>query len=110
MPSICLVICDIGSELFIDCIKPLYDYYVHDYNYRNPNKETPTSTPYTDDRFWAPFTIPELQYKELAVNLATDRAVSADICHFWNDYLPKLETFSGEYTFICFYSISKGLV
>ena len=64
--------------------------------FSDPNKESPTSPPYTDERAWPAFTIPELQYKELAVNLSQDSALKADKCHFWNEYNPKVRTFAGN--------------
>ncbi|XP_072020500.1 cholinesterase-like [Amphiura filiformis] len=62
----------------------------------NPNQESSTPPPYSDHRSWPAFTIPELQYKELAVNLTSGRALQVDVCHFWNNYLPKLRTFSAD--------------
>ena len=63
---------------------------------RNPNKESLESTPYGDEREWPVFTIPELQYKELAVNVSSGNGLRADECHFWNEYLVQLTTFSGK--------------
>ena len=63
---------------------------------RNPGKETDSSTPYDDERAWPAFTIPELQYKELAINLTEGNGLRADECHFWNDYVKQLQTFTGK--------------
>ena len=65
-------------------------------NHSNPNMESMTSPPYNDDRAWPAFTIPELQYKKLALELTTGNGLRADECHFWNDYLPQLTTFTGK--------------
>ncbi|XP_072048631.1 cholinesterase-like [Amphiura filiformis] len=62
----------------------------------NPNKESSSSPPYNDDRAWPAFTLPGLQYKELAVNLTTGRGLKADECHFWNEYLEQLTTFTAD--------------
>ena len=63
--------------------------------YRNPGKESDSSDPYDDERAWPAFTIPEMQYKDLAVNLTIGTGLRADECHFWNDYVKQLTTFSG---------------
>ena len=42
------------------------------------------------DYYWPQYTIPELEYKELALDLPTGRAVRASECAFWNQYLPDL--------------------
>nr|XP_054751988.1 cholinesterase 1-like [Lytechinus pictus] len=43
---------------------------------------------------WPLYTIPELKHKELSLELGEGRAVLARQCHFWNEYLPDLETFA----------------
>ncbi|XP_072048621.1 cholinesterase-like [Amphiura filiformis] len=62
----------------------------------NPNKESEASLPYNDDRAWPVYTFPNLEYKEIAVNLTSGRGLRADGCHFWNDCLNRLTTFSGD--------------
>ncbi|XP_072048619.1 uncharacterized protein [Amphiura filiformis] len=62
----------------------------------NPNKESEASRPYNDDRAWPAYTFPNLEYKDIAVNLTSGRGVRADECHFWNDYLKQLTTFSAD--------------
>ncbi|XP_041459803.1 acetylcholinesterase-like [Lytechinus variegatus] len=42
---------------------------------------------------WPPFTIPELSYKEMSLDLGVGRALKAKQCHFWNEYFPKLQDF-----------------
>eukprot|EP00057_Strongylocentrotus_purpuratus_P004580 XP_003728996.1 PREDICTED: acetylcholinesterase 1 [Strongylocentrotus purpuratus] len=45
---------------------------------------------------WPSFTVPELSYKEISLDIANDgvgRALKARQCHFWNDYFPKLQKF-----------------
>ncbi|XP_072048620.1 cholinesterase-like [Amphiura filiformis] len=62
----------------------------------NPNKESEASFPYNDDRAWPVYTFPNLEYKEIAVNLANGRGARSDECHLWNEYLKKLTTFSAD--------------
>lgn len=66
-------------------------------SFSNPNKESLTAQPHVDERAWPAFTIPGLQYKELALNLTTGSGLRVNECQFWNDYLPKLTTFSGTF-------------
>ncbi len=65
--------------------------------FRNPNKESVDSDPYDGDKAWPVYTIPELEYKEIAEIPAGGRAVRADGCHFWNDYLKQLTTFTCKF-------------
>jgi carboxylesterase type B len=46
--------------------------------------------------FWPRFTVPELEYKELSLNLTTSRALKSDQCSFWNNYVPQLQTMLGD--------------
>ena len=52
--------------------------------------------PVTANDMWPEFTIPELRYKELNVNMATGRALKSNQCHFWNTYLMQLQTMLGK--------------
>ncbi|XP_072039267.1 cholinesterase-like [Amphiura filiformis] len=49
-----------------------------------------------NETYWPTFTVPELNYKVLALNLTTDRALKADSVRFWNDLVPKLEIFTED--------------
>nr|XP_054762392.1 acetylcholinesterase-like [Lytechinus pictus] len=40
---------------------------------------------------WPSFTVPELSYKEISLDLGVGRALKANQCQFWNDYFPKLQ-------------------
>lgn len=40
---------------------------------------------------WSTFTVPELEYKEIAVGLPTQRALRADDNYFWNSLAPALK-------------------
>ncbi|XP_063961899.1 acetylcholinesterase-like [Lytechinus pictus] len=40
---------------------------------------------------WPSFTVPELSYKEISLDLGVGRALKANQCNFWNDYFPKLQ-------------------
>ncbi|XP_022105612.1 cholinesterase 1-like [Acanthaster planci] len=48
-------------------------------------------SPFARD-FWPRFTVPELEYKVLSLNLTTSRALKSDQCYFWNTYVPQLRT------------------
>ncbi|XP_022105576.1 cholinesterase-like [Acanthaster planci] len=50
----------------------------------------------TQRDFWPRFTVPELAYKELSLNLTTSRALKSDQCYFWNTYVPQLQTMLAE--------------
>ncbi|XP_072021102.1 acetylcholinesterase-like [Amphiura filiformis] len=58
--------------------------------YGDPNFEE------SGELYWPDYTIPELQYKEIAVNLTSGRALKAEECHFWNEHLQQLGTFVGD--------------
>ncbi|XP_072174325.1 acetylcholinesterase-like [Diadema setosum] len=59
--------------------------------YSHPGKMNMTSDPASSgDFYWPQYTIPDLEYKELSLDLNTDRAVRASDCAFWNQYLPEL--------------------
>ncbi|XP_072038915.1 acetylcholinesterase-like [Amphiura filiformis] len=49
-----------------------------------------------NEMYWPTFTVPELNYKVLALDLTTGRALSASSVRFWNDLVPKLETYTEE--------------
>jgi carboxylesterase type B len=57
-----------------------------------PSSATPSSSPESQREFWPRFTVPELEYKELSLNLTTSRALKSDQCYFWNNYVPQLQT------------------
>ncbi|XP_038079002.1 cholinesterase 1-like [Patiria miniata] len=61
-------------------------------NTGNPGVQTPGSPPDPQRDFWPRFTIPELEYKELSLNLTSSRALKSDKCHFWNSYMVQLRT------------------
>ncbi|XP_072043131.1 acetylcholinesterase-like [Amphiura filiformis] len=91
------------TQVYLDWAKvddPAADYYEDWKNvatdYCNPNKESFSSPPYNDDTAWPAFTLPELQYKELAINMTTGRGLKADECHFWNEHLEQLTTFTAN--------------
>ncbi|XP_072039266.1 cholinesterase-like [Amphiura filiformis] len=49
-----------------------------------------------NEMYWPTFTVPVLNYKVLALNMTTDRALKADSMRFWNDLVPKLGIFTKE--------------
>ncbi|XP_038069714.1 cholinesterase 1-like [Patiria miniata] len=54
------------------------------------------STSESDMGFWPRFTIPELEYKELDLNLTTKRALKSRECHFWNNYVVHLRAITAD--------------
>ena len=69
--------------------------------YRNPGLRTPGSQPVSDRDYWPRFTVPELEYKVLSLNLTTGRALKADECYFWNTYVVQLRTMLGKISELC---------
>ncbi|XP_072049224.1 cholinesterase-like isoform X2 [Amphiura filiformis] len=84
------------SEEELSLSKHVMKYWTNFAKTGNPNQETESSLPYDDDRAWPTYTFPNLEYKEIAVNLTSGRGVRADECHFWNDYLKQLTTFTAD--------------
>ena len=64
--------------------------------FSDPSKPDRDAEPGEGERAWPAFTIPELQSKELSLEMGVVRAVRAAQCHFWNEYLPELAQFAGE--------------
>ncbi|XP_022105590.1 acetylcholinesterase-like [Acanthaster planci] len=62
----------------------------------NPDRRAQGSNPPSQRDFWPRFTVPELEYKVLSLNLTTSRALKSDYCHFWNTYVPQLQTMLDE--------------
>lgn len=58
----------------------------------NPNQGTPGT-----QATWEKFDLPELKLMNLKPNLEMMEGYHADHCHFWNDYVLKLVTFTGMY-------------
>ncbi|XP_071477531.1 acetylcholinesterase-like [Diadema antillarum] len=48
--------------------------------------------------FWPLYTIPELSHKEMSLELGVGRAARASGCHFWNNYMPALISFTSSMT------------
>ncbi|XP_022101723.1 cholinesterase 1-like [Acanthaster planci] len=46
--------------------------------------------------FWPKFTIPELEFKELDLNLTNKRALKSRECHFWNTFVFQLRTMMAD--------------
>ncbi|XP_071477534.1 acetylcholinesterase-like [Diadema antillarum] len=46
--------------------------------------------------FWPLYTIPELSHKEMSLELGVGRAARASGCHFWNQYMPSLISFTSD--------------
>ena len=65
-------------------------------NFSDPSKPDRDAEPGEGKRAWPAFTIPELQSKELSLEMGVVRAVRAAQCHFWNEYFPELAQFAGE--------------
>ncbi|XP_072020282.1 acetylcholinesterase-like [Amphiura filiformis] len=60
----------------------------------NPNSEP--LTPADMDTFWPAYSIPELNYKDLSPTMSNKQSLKAEICHFWNEFAPKMVTFSAD--------------
>ncbi|XP_071498731.1 acetylcholinesterase-like [Diadema antillarum] len=73
-------------ELSLDIIR----YYANFAKTGNPNLNMSGGTPDTSSKSWPAFTLPDLEYKILDLNLSNGRALKAETCHFWNEYLPSL--------------------
>ncbi|XP_071492942.1 cholinesterase-like [Diadema antillarum] len=58
----------------------------------DPSKPSVDAEPGVGEDLWPSYSIPELNYKELAPGFAVGRAVRARQCHFWNSYMPTLLT------------------
>ena len=60
---------------------------------RNPNSEE-------DSEFepWFPFTVPDLDYKIISLDLPNSRALKSKQCAFWNKYIGRVSTFTGKQT------------
>lgn len=70
-------------------------------SFRNPNKMTDSDP---DSGEWPEYTTNKQKYLELTEDLANNnpsvgRGPKADKCAFWRDYLPTLQTQTGEYIF-----------
>jgi carboxylesterase type B len=62
----------------------------------NPSISEPESMPKSPSDAWPRFTIPELEYKVLDLDLSTGRALKSSECYFWNIYIRRLVTLLGE--------------
>ncbi|XP_038046539.1 cholinesterase 1-like [Patiria miniata] len=58
----------------------------------NPGVPPQGSPPDSQRDFWPRFTVPELEYKELSLNLPTSRALKSQQSYFWNSYIIQLNT------------------
>ncbi|XP_038046537.1 cholinesterase 1-like [Patiria miniata] len=56
----------------------------------NPGVQTQGSLPDSQRTFWPRFTVPELEYKELSLNMNTSRALKSQQSYFWNSYVIEL--------------------
>ncbi|XP_033099562.1 acetylcholinesterase-like [Anneissia japonica] len=70
-------------------------YWANFANYGNPNGNSSAiqNLPYPE---WPKFTLPELEYKQLSKEMENGRALRADGCSFWRNYVPRLATYTGE--------------
>ncbi|XP_022101725.1 cholinesterase 1-like [Acanthaster planci] len=58
----------------------------------NPSLDSQSSPSDPDMGFWPKFTIPQLNYKELDLNLTNKRALKSQECHFWNIFSVQIRT------------------
>lgn len=71
---------------------------------RDPSKTFVTDQPATGEMEWPNFSIPDLYYKELSLDIPVGRGVKADECAFWGIFLEDLRLTLGKYTtyiFVC---------
>lgn len=59
----------------------------------DPSRKDVSSPPGVGKMEWPAFTVPELQYKELSLELPVGRGIKAEECAFWNDFKPKLQSY-----------------
>ncbi|PIK61045.1 putative cholinesterase 1 [Apostichopus japonicus] len=59
----------------------------------DPSRPDSNSSPGQGDWEWPAFTIPGLQYKELASEMSVDRGLKADECAFWDGFKPDLTSY-----------------
>lgn len=45
---------------------------------------------------WVPFTVPELNYKDLALSSYIKRGLKADQCAFWDEFKLELQSYLGK--------------
>ncbi|XP_071941150.1 cholinesterase-like [Antedon mediterranea] len=68
-------------------------YWANFANYGDPNGVSNLTSTYPS---WPKFTVPELEYKELSIEMENGRALRADGCSFWRNYVPRLSAFTGK--------------
>lgn len=69
---------------------------------RDPSKTSVTDQPGTGDMEWPSFSVPDLYYKELSMDMPVGRGIKADECALWGDYLKDLRLTLGNYPFYIF--------
>lgn len=56
----------------------------------DPSKTSDADEPGTGEMEWPSFSVPDLQYKELSLEMPVGRGVKADECALWGDFLEDL--------------------
>ncbi|XP_071941121.1 acetylcholinesterase-like [Antedon mediterranea] len=63
----------------------------------NPNKENMNDiTTTSDNEPWMPYTVPGLSFRIFNSTLTNDNALRAEYCSFWNNYIPRLMTYTSD--------------
>nr|XP_054751993.1 cholinesterase-like [Lytechinus pictus] len=64
--------------------------------YGDPSKYSSTDSPSQGESRWPMYTIPDLSFKELSLDLDVGRAKRARQCHLLNSYIPQLAQVTGD--------------
>lgn len=83
---------DYELELSLD----MQRYYTNFAKTGNPNEGSDNDGMEGGESLWETFTIPDLKYIELTPGLPTKRAYRASFCQFWNSFIPKVVTNTGD--------------
>ncbi|XP_033126579.1 cholinesterase 1-like [Anneissia japonica] len=62
----------------------------------NPNLETLSDTSRETFEPWLPYSVPGLDYKIFNTNMTNSKALRAEYCSFWNNYIPRLMTYTAD--------------
>ncbi|XP_072021099.1 acetylcholinesterase-like [Amphiura filiformis] len=78
---------DVEIELSVKLMK----YWTNFAKHGTPNGDGDDDLPH-----WPTFTIPDLSYKEISLDLPNGRVLKPEYSNFWNNYIPRLITFTED--------------
>ncbi|XP_072028058.1 acetylcholinesterase-like [Amphiura filiformis] len=78
---------DVEIELSVKLMK----YWTNFAQHGTPNGDGDDDLPH-----WPTFTIPDLSYKEISLDLPNGRVLKPEFSNFWNYYIPRLITFTED--------------